>query len=392
MKKYDVAVIGAGPIGSTISRYLAEKGFNVVILEKKKTIGVPLQCAGLIGKRIKEINLLPDEIILNEIYGAHLHSPSDISFSVSKKQPEAYVIDRMEYDKLLAKLAVDSGAELRMHHKVTAIEPETGQIHFKNNNNSSINAEIVVGADGYKSIASRTCNNPSKTFQAAQYLMKVEKNIFNPEFVHVYVDHKISPGFIWIIPLPDQMVRLGLFSNLNYHEMNILLKNFINNNPYFINSSVLKKYHGHIPVYEANKKILNHRVLLLGDAASQVKPTSGGGLNLGFTCAQLASDVITNALENQNLSLLNDYPENYNKLNKKELRMQLKVHKIFSTLKNSDLDYMFQQLINEGAPDIISKYGDLDSQSELVKEMLKRGILLSILPKLFSRRITALWK
>ena len=77
MKEYDVAVVGSGPVGSTLARYMADEGFKVVILEKKRNVGVPLQCAGLLGKRIKKVNLLPPEFIMNEVYGAYLHSPSE---------------------------------------------------------------------------------------------------------------------------------------------------------------------------------------------------------------------------------------------------------------------------------------------------------------------------
>ena len=72
MKNYDIAIVGAGPVGSTFARYMAEKGLKVAIFEKKNEIGVPLQCAGLLGKKIKDVNVLPDEVILNKIYGACL--------------------------------------------------------------------------------------------------------------------------------------------------------------------------------------------------------------------------------------------------------------------------------------------------------------------------------
>ena len=78
MKKYDVAVVGAGPVGSTVARYIADEGYDVVMFERKRAVGIPLQCAGLLGKRIKDMNILPQEYILNEVYGAYLHSPSII--------------------------------------------------------------------------------------------------------------------------------------------------------------------------------------------------------------------------------------------------------------------------------------------------------------------------
>ncbi|MCE7699035.1 MAG: NAD(P)/FAD-dependent oxidoreductase, partial [Methanobacterium paludis] len=118
MSNYDIVVVGAGPVGSTFARYMAEEGFKVGIMERKKEVGVPLQCAGLVGKKIKKLNIVPDEFILNKVYGAYLHSPSGTVLSVSKKEPEAYVLDRVAYDKFLAELAVDKGAELLLNHRV----------------------------------------------------------------------------------------------------------------------------------------------------------------------------------------------------------------------------------------------------------------------------------
>jgi flavin-dependent dehydrogenase len=137
---------------------------------------------------------------------------------------------------------------------------------------------------------------------------------------------------------------------------------------------------------------MKDRVILLGDAASQIKPTTGGGLIMGFTCTEIASRVASQALEAQDMNILKDYPKKYNDTFKKELKVQLMVHKIFKSLTDDDLEYMFKKLKEEGAEDIISHYGDIDTQSPLLKEMVKRGILFSILPKMLSRRISSLWK
>lgn len=93
MNNYDIAVVGAGPVGSTFARYMAEEGFKVGLMERKRKIGVPLQCAGLVGKKIKKLNVLPDEFVLNKVCGAHLHSPSGEVLSVAKKsQKHMYLI------------------------------------------------------------------------------------------------------------------------------------------------------------------------------------------------------------------------------------------------------------------------------------------------------------
>ncbi|AUB54843.1 geranylgeranyl reductase [Methanobacterium subterraneum] len=392
MKNYDVAVVGAGPVGSTFARIMAEKGFEVAILEKKKEIGVPLQCAGLVGKRIKEVNVLPNEFIINPVHGGFLHSPQDTVLSVSKGKPEAYVLDRVKYDQFLAHLAEDSGAEILLNHGVEKIDSVNGVINLKNKEKTKISAGVVVGADGHSSIVSSTFNPLAESFQAAQYLIDVGEKRFQTNFVHLYVDSRVSPGFLWVIPLSESTARVGLFADANYQQLTIILNELLNKRSELRGATILKKYYGVIPRHDPHKQLVKDRVILLGDAASQVKPTTGGGLIMGFTSAEIASRAVSKALEVDNVEILTDYNKQYQERFKKELKVQLMVHKIFKSLNDDNLEYMFQKLKQEGAEDIISHYGDIDTQSTLVKEMFKRGIIFSILPKMLSWRISSLWK
>ena len=391
MKNFDVAVVGAGPAGSTFARYMAENGYNIVILEKKREIGVPLQCAGLLGKEIKKVNILPEDYIINSVYGAYIHSPEDRVLKVQKKEPEAYVLDRVAYDKFLADLAIDSGVQILLNHRVQGVDTFNGELFLKTNESTKISAKVIVGADGHSSIVSSAFNRPTKFFQAAQYLVDINENRFQEDHVHLYVDSRISPGFLWIIPLSKSTARVGLFADSNYQKLNLILKELLNND-LLTGSTILKKYYGLIPKQEPPKKLVKNRAILLGDAASQIKPTTGGGLIMGFRCAEIASEVVSNALQNEEIDMLQNYAKIYDNKFRNEIRLQLRIQKIFKSLNNSDLEYMFQKLKEEGTEDIISQYGDMDNQSTLIKELLKRKILFSILPKIFSRRIANLWK
>jgi digeranylgeranylglycerophospholipid reductase len=113
---------------------------------------------------------------------------------------------------------------------------------------------------------------------------------------------------------------------------------------------------------------------------------------MGFRCAKIAAGAVSNALHSQDIQLLGNYGKEYMKKYKSELRMQLEVQKIFESMTNEDLDKMFLKLKEGGAEAMISKYGDMDTQSPLIKEMLKSGLLFSILPGMLSRRISNLWK
>lgn len=391
MSDYDILVVGAGPVGSTFARYMAHKGYKVGVLEKKKEIGLPLQCAGLLGKRIKDLNVLPDEFILNEVTGAYLHSPSDHIMQVSKKETQAYVLDRVGYDGYLAEIASAEGAEILLKHKVKSVDSQSGTIKMVNQGHKELNARVIVGADGHSSLVSKSFNEKFQTVKASQYLVETAKPM-ETDSVNLHVNSNLSPGFIWSIPLSETQARIGLFGNHNYQSLKHILSNFIQSQDYLSGSKILKKYHGEIPVFDTRKNLVNERTILLGDAASQVKPTTGGGLLIGFACARIAADVVSKSLDNDETSILNEYESQYKKEFEKELKTQLMVQKTFEMLSNDDLDEMFIKLKEKGAEDIISTYGDMDSQSPLVKELLKRGLIFSVLPKVLYRSVSQIWK
>jgi geranylgeranyl reductase family len=388
MKNYDVAVVGAGPVGSTFARYAAEKGLKVAIFDKKKEVGVPLQCAGLLGKKIKDVNILPDEFILNEIYGACLYSPSNTTISMRKQnEPLAYVLDRVGYDKYLAQLAVDKGAELFLNHRVEKIDTENGEIYFKD---KKISAEIIVGADGHSSVVSKTFNNASKSVHASQYLIDTGKDSFKHDQFQVYVNSKISPGFIWIIPISKSTARVGLFADKDYQNLGKILNEFLESDEELKNVKILKKYHGRIPIYDPKKDIVKNRAILIGDAASQVKPTTCGGLIIGFNCAKIAAETVYEAISSKNIGILKKYQKKYKKMYNTELKMQLKVQNTYESLDDDNLDSVILKLKEKEVGKIVSEYGDLDSQSPLMIKLIKSGIIFSVLPKLLSRKIFGL--
>lgn len=389
---YDVLVVGAGPVGTTYARNMAEKGFKVGILEKKTKVGIPLQCAGLLGKQIKEVNILPPELIINPFYGAYLHSPSDHIMKVAKNKPEAYVVDRVGYDQFLAESAVDAGADIFLKHNVKDLNTKDGSV-YTSNGRKDFQGKVIVGADGNNSlIATKFLDKENHIFQAAQYLVDFGKPLFGTDYVHLHVYASISPGFIWVIPISRSTARVGLFGNFDYQTLNKILKNFLDAIPEYKDYSIIKKYQGRIPIYQSKKRIVKDKLLLLGDAASQVKPTTGGGLIMGFKCAKMAADVTEKALNNNDLNILKEYDVRYRQSFKNELNTQLMVQKIFKSFSDDDLDSMFLKLKGEGAEDIISQYGEMDDQSPLVKELFKRGILFKILPSILVRGVSALWK
>ena len=405
---YDVTIIGAGPIGSTLAYELAKEDINVCLIDKKKVIGLPLQCAGIINKRVLDVNQFPDELILNKAKGAVLHSKNH-SLTVSKEEDQAIIIDRVALDQFIYNRAIENGVDSYLSSKVLAIDDVEGKVSFKNESaEKSIKSKIIVGADGPLSIVSSAFGNDFDYYCASQYLVKIEEDNNQMSFVDLYAYGDLFPGFIWQIPVSKNIFRIGLFSNYDYKRQNEILNDFLMNEFQYENYEIIEKYKGKIPIYNKENKLFKNRALIIGDAASQVKPTTGGGLLIGFEAVGMAKKAIVNALNSEDFNSLNlekethddkeilqnclkSYQDDFEERFIKEFSYQFKVQKTLCTLSDDDLDYFFEELKEKEADKLISEYGDMDNQSILVKEFLKRGLVLSLLPAIHKRELAKIW-
>ncbi|WP_405324527.1 geranylgeranyl reductase family protein [Methanobrevibacter sp.] len=405
---YDVTIIGAGPIGSTLAYELAKEDINVCLIDKKKVIGLPLQCAGIINKRVLDVNQFPDELILNKAKGAVLHSKNH-SLTVSKEEDQAIIIDRVALDQFIYNRAIENGVDSYLSSKVLAIDDVEGKVSFKNESaEKSIKSKIIVGADGPLSIVSSAFGNDFDYYCASQYLVKIEEDNNQMSFVDLYAYGDLFPGFIWQIPVSKNIFRIGLFSNYDYKRQNEILNDFLMNEFQYENYEIIEKYKGKIPIYNKENKLFKNRALIIGDAASQVKPTTGGGLLIGFEAVGMAKKAIVNALNSEDFNSLNlekethddkeilqnclkSYQDDFEERFIKEFSYQFKVQKTLCTLSDDDLDYFFEELKEKEADKLISEYGDMDNQSILVKEFLKRGLVLTLLPAIHKRELAKIW-
>ena len=405
---YDVTIIGAGPIGSTLAYELAKEDINVCLIDKKKVIGLPLQCAGIINKRVLDVNQFPDELILNKAKGAVLHSKNH-SLTVSKEEDQAIIIDRVALDQFLYNRAIENGVDSYLSSKVLAIDDVEGKVSFQNESTEkSIKSKIIVGADGPLSIVSSAFGNDFDYYCASQYLVKIEEDNNQMSFVDLYAYGDLFPGFIWQIPVSKNIFRIGLFSNYDYKRQNEILNDFLMNEFQYENYEIIEKYKGKIPIYNKDNKLFKNRALIIGDAASQIKPTTGGGLLIGFEAVKMAKKAIVNALDSEDFNSLNlekethddkeilenclkSYQDDFEERFIKEFSYQFKVQKTLCTLSDDDLDYFFEELKEKEADKLISEYGDMDNQSILVKEFLKRGLVLTLLPAIHKRELAKIW-
>lgn len=385
----EVAIIGSGPVGSTIAYYLSQNGIDVTLIDKKKQIGYPLQCAGILSKHIFEYNDLPENLVLNTVKGAFLHTKNHI-LNVKKQENVAYIIDRVAYDEFLFKRAIENGAKF-LNKKAIDYDIENGITYFSDD--TPFKSKIIIGCEGYNSKLSETMGNVQSNYMASQMLVEIDdENMTNfrdsndaiNDYVDTYLMEDILPGFLWIIPTKNNLFRIGLFSNHTHRQQHELMTDFLNEN---FEYDIIEKYMGFIPIYNEKNDLVKNCAMLIGDAAGHVKPTSGGGLLIGFDACEIASRHIVNALKNDDISLLRDYQKEFNEKYHKEFNYQFKVQKTLSLLSDEDLDYFFLKLKQNDCENMISEYGDMDTQSTLVKEFIKRGLIFKIMPKFLFKKI-----
>ena len=392
MKKFDAIVIGGGPIGGHVARKIAEKKYKVAIFEKNKKIGIPVNCAGLVTPRVFKIAEISEEnIVQNKIKGANIHPPSDKILKIGGDKIHAYVIDRTKFDREIIRNAKEKGVTVFLENKVLSVQRTTEEIEIKTVNNIEAKSKLVIGADGPFSVVRDRLMFP----EPREYLRGIGAEMtgasLDPNCVEIFVGEKFAPGFFaWIIPINDDgtEARVGLCTpKESSYPSKYYFENFMNSKhakPFLKDSKLVKKTGGVIPL-GVLKKAFSENVMLVGDAAAQVKPTSGGGIYPGLVCAEHCSSVAIDALKNNDFSY--QYLKKYNKLWTKEIGRELsmgyKFRTVYRHLSDSKFEKYMQKFNNPKIVDVINKYGDIDYPSKLVKPLLKKlPLLLSLVPSM----------
>ncbi|MDH7517655.1 MAG: NAD(P)/FAD-dependent oxidoreductase [Candidatus Thermoplasmatota archaeon] len=395
MEKYDVAIVGGGPIGGQVARQIVKAGYKVALFEEHKQIGEPLKCAGLITTRPLNLTNIPEKIVVqNKIRGANIHSPSGHILTIGGDKVHAVVIDRPLFDKEIIQSSVDEGIEVFLGNKVISAKKQNKHVELKTNQNINIQCNLLIGADGPFSKTREWFNLP----KPAEFLNGIGAEItgtnLNPNYVEIFVGKNIAPGFFaWIIPTNKQgtEARIGLCINQNLpYPPNYYFSNFLKNKNtelYLKNTKIIRKTGGTIPL-GLLRKTTESNIMIVGDAAAQVKPTSGGGIYTGLLCADYCATTAIEALQKKDFT--NKILKKYNKICNdkigKELKLGMKFRKIFKNLTDEQLDNYIIKFQDTKIIQTISKYGDIDYPSKLVKPLLKNiPSLIKFLPKIIKK-------
>ncbi len=295
-------VVGAGPAGSYIAYLLAKQGHNVTLLEDHPQVGIPVQCTGIVTPAIEELVKLPQSVIKAHLARARIFAP-DNTYVEIKMKPNI-ILCRASFDQFLAQKAQDAGAELLLSHRFISHNEKT--IHVKDiakNELKQYTPEIVIGADGPSSHVAKSYGFYGKRsfFLGAQATVKMT----DAESIDFY---PTPEGIFWSVPEGNNLYRVGVGV---YHNASYILQNFLHTR--CPNKPILEYQGGLIPVYDPTLPIEQDNVYLIGDAATQVKATTAGGIIQSLTAAKCLAQSIETG-------------ESYTTLTKKALGRELWLH------------------------------------------------------------------
>lgn len=346
-----ITIIGAGPVGCHAAFLLAKAGEKVRIFEEHSEIGKPIQCTGIVTKEIEKIIDLKKDFVLNELKGVKVFSKNSF---VEVKLNEI-VLDREKFDKYLAKKAAEAGVKIFLEHKFIDFDLNNNLISvkdLKNNKIKKINTNILIGADGPMSAVAQSAGLLGKRefYFGMQARVKVRKD----NFYEVYFG-KVCPGFFaWIIPESREVARVGLASK---KDAKIYFNQFIKK---LNNNKIIDRQFGLIPIFNPNQKIKYKNIYLVGDAALQVKATTGGGIVPGLISARILADCIV-----KNKS----YEKEFKKTIGKELNLNLKLRRILNKFNDKDYNYLVKLMSQKRIKKILNKY-NRDKPSRLLLKLL----------------------
>jgi digeranylgeranylglycerophospholipid reductase len=360
---YDVIVIGAGPCGSVAAKETAGHKLKTLLIDKKKHIGRPVHCTGLISKRTVETLKTSQKSVLNEIKGAYIHFPNNKRITIETQEVKAYVVDREAFDKELLLEAEKRGVNVQLETTATGIDGNIITINHKGKENR-LKADVFIGAYG----ARYSKNNSLANFPAAKKILYGLQTIAqytsdNKNFVELFFGSNYSDCFFaWAVPMDKKSAKIGLAcSNAILAKRG--LKNLLEH---------LKCNHkenpiaGVIPIGPAEITVKGN-MLICGDAAAHAKPTSGGGIYTGTLCAKIAAETTAKYLYGK--GLLAEYEKKWRKEVGKELKIGMFAHELLTKLSDTQLNGIANIASESKTTALIKKWGDIDYPSSLMRKL-----------------------
>jgi digeranylgeranylglycerophospholipid reductase len=344
--KYDVVVVGGRLGGSTASLFASKSDVDVLMIEKRQEIGTPVQCAeGVTYGTFETLEIEPsDRYVRSRIKGAHIHAPNGRRITYEGGIAEGIVLDRKIFDKELAIESARAGTDIMLKTNVKDLiikdHQVSGVIAKHLGETIEIRADVVIAADGVESNMARlagieTVKTPQMICSCAQYEL-VGLDV-DPEYLKFYFGEKIAPGgYLWIFPKGDGVANVGLGIRSSQETAISYLNKYVSK----LDATPVELNIGGVPISGPIKKTYTNGLLVVGDAAGQVDPITGGGIHTTISCARTAGEIAAESVQigDSSSEFLKRYHDTWRKKIGKNLDQSVKYRKMADKLNDNDMN------------------------------------------------------
>ncbi|MEM3441562.1 MAG: NAD(P)/FAD-dependent oxidoreductase [Candidatus Bathyarchaeia archaeon] len=400
----DVAVVGGGPVGSFAALHLAKLRTNVMVFEEHETVGVPSYCAGhlsIFSLRNLGLQPLPSTIVENVFSQANFYSPAGFKFSVKLAKPVTCAVNREAFDKYIANMAEAEGARYYLNSRVESLSMDGGAVRGVNVTRGGlierVPAKIVIDAEGISSRLLRQAGLAGLNGDGLVYGVEAEvENVRDLELdaVEVFLGKAYAPGFYaWIIPRRDGTAKVGLATKRGNPKM--FLQRLIHRHPVaskkLRNARIQRITFHPITLGGPIPKAYADGFMAVGDAASQVKPTTGGGVIFGLTCARIAAEVAHDAIRRGDVSsaFLQLYQKRFTEALGFDFRVMLRARRFLDSISDEKLDSLLRFYAWIGLDKTLANVEDIDFQGKLLLRILNKPAMFAALAYLIRLYLSA---
>ena len=355
----DLVVVGAGPAGSMTAKAAAEAGLDVVLLEKRQEIGDPVRCAEGVSKAALKKLVDPDPTWISaEVMGAKILGPDGTEIVISEDRAGAevgYVLERKVFDRSLAQEAAEAGAKVMVKTRALGLLYESGVPSGVSaafvGESLKIEAPLVIGADGVESKVGRwagidTALKPKDIETCAQFL--VQDDGIDDDYCEFFLGNEIAPGgYVWSFPKGRGIanVGIGVLGSKSDPGMPMrLLREFMKAR--FPDGKVLEMMAGGVPVSGPIEATVADGVILVGDAARQSDPITGGGIINGMRAGVMAGEIAADLVPKSEVDkkALQVYEKRWRETIGKSITRNFAVKEFFVELTDDDLNRLIHSL------------------------------------------------
>ncbi len=340
---YDIAVVGAGPSGATAARFAAEAGLRVLLVEKRQEIGSPVRCAeGINSDMLLQFTEPEESWIAARVQRSEIATVDTGQVRTFAGQETGYVLERRVFDRALAEKAIASGATVMVKTTVESLLTKDGTVRgicaHDGRTRFEIQARVVIAADGVESRLGQWAGldcalRQSDCLVCAQYLLAGVD--LDPECCYYYLGEVLAPGgYAWVFPKgPNRAnVGLGLQADLGKAPALDYLLRFIEDRPWLEQGSPVSLITGNVPIGTPRGPIVGDGLMLVGDAARQADPLTGGGIANAMLAGRLAAQAAAYAVEQGDASetLLGEYERCWREGRGSQMERNYRLKKRFS--------------------------------------------------------------